>query len=338
MVTVNEMGERLKKKFCERGIAVDLISCYTSPQANYYDFEINGLKSLSAFNQLIKELDLVCGYKCERHNNGGFTLSKSRSTRQFVSCGDTVDSLKKAISADFEGEQKCYISFGKGNHDYIVTSLDDCAHVLIAGTTGSGKSCLLNSLIMQILLYSSANLVLIDPKGGAEFGLYEKDVHGRINKVCKNTSTALKWLERAVNEMESRYKKMQWKGLKKWDGERLVVVIDELSDLMMTSKNKVEEYIVRIAQKGRAAGVHLIVATQDPRASVVTGLIKYNLPTKVCLTTANARHSMNVIDCGQGAQLLGKGDALIKLPSSVELQRCQCASITDQEIIRIITR
>lgn len=106
---------------------------------------------------------------------------------------------------------------------------------------------------------------------------------------------------------------------------------------MMTSKKQVEEQIVRIAQKGRASGIHLIVATQDPRASVVTGLIKYNLPTKVCLKTANIQHSMNVIDCGKGAELLDKGDSYIKLPNSPNLYRCQTCFINDENIKKLLT-
>ena len=331
-----EMSEILKDIFCERGIKVEVIDFYEAPQAHYYHFKIKALTSIKAFNSIIEMMELVNGYKCEKGQDGDFTLYHKKDKRQFISCGDTVESIKKAVSADSDGLNKVYISFGKGNKDYIVTNFEECAHILIAGTTGSGKSCLLNSLICQIMCFSSASLVLIDPKQGAEFGLYEQDIHGRIENVCKDTSSALKWLDICINEMERRYKDMERRGLKKWDKRRIIIVIDELADLMMTSKKEVENLIVRIAQKGRAAGIHLVVATQDPRASVVTGLIKYNLPAKVCLKTANIQHSMNVIDCGKGAELLDKGDSYIKLPYSTDLQRCQCATITDREIIDLI--
>lgn len=336
-ITQKEMSVKLQDIFCERGIKVEIIDFYEAPQAHYYNFKIMALTSISAFNRLIKELELVCGYKCEKGQDGDFTLYHKKDKRQFISCGDTVESIKKAVSADIDGKNKVYISFGKGNKDYIVTNFEEAVHILVAGSAGSGKSCLLNSLICQIMCFSSASLVLIDPKQGAEFGLYEQDIHGRIENVCKDTSSALKWLNICINEMERRYKEMERRGLKKWDKRRIIIVIDELADLMMTSKAEVEEYIVRIAQKGRAAGIHLIVATQDPRASVVTGLIKYNLPTKVCLTTANARHSMNVIDCGKGAELMSKGDGLCKLPYSVELQRVQTPFVTDNELHRLLT-
>ena len=336
-ITQAEMSEQLKNIFCERGIKVDIIDFYEAPQSHYYHFKIKALPSIKAFNSIIEMMELVNGYKYEKGQDGDFTLYHKKDKRQFISCGDASDSIKKAVSADIDGENKVYISFGKGNKDFIVTNFDLCAHILIAGTTGSGKSCLLNSLICQILCFSSASLVLIDPKQGAEFGLYEQDIHKRIENVCKDTSSALKWLNICVNEMERRYKEMEKRGLKKWDKRRIIIVIDELADLMMTSKKEVENYIVRIAQKGRAAGIHLIVATQDPRASIVTGLIKYNLPTKVCLKTANIQHSMNVIDCGKGAELLDKGDSYIKLPSSTELYRCQTCFVSDGEIIRLIT-
>lgn len=334
-ISLEEMSDNIIELFAGRGISITPIRCYASPTANNWEFKINSYPSYSAFNGLIKDLNVICNYQYEKLKYG-FLLSRERTERQFVSCGDCADSIKKAINKDPNGKQNAYICFGMGEK-YITTNFDDAVHLLVAGSAGSGKSCLLNSLICQILCFSSANLVLIDPKSGAEFGIYEQDIHNRIEKVCKDTSSALEWLEICVNEMEKRYKEMERKGLKKYDGKRIVIVIDELADLMMTSKNEVESYIVRIAQKGRAAGVHLIVATQDPRASVVTGLIKYNLPAKVCLTTANARHSMNVIDCGKGAELLGKGDSLIKLPSSVDLIRCQCASITDSNVLEIIT-
>lgn len=335
-ISLEEMSDNIIELFAGRGISITPIRCYNSPTMNNWEFKINSYPSYSAFSGLIKDLNIICNYVYEKTENG-FLLSRKRTERQFISCGDCADSIKEAVKNDPNGEQKVYICFGMGEK-YITANFDECAHILVAGTTGSGKSVLLNSLIMQILCFSTANLVLIDPKSGAEFGLYDQDIHNRIEKVCKDTKTALEWFEICVNEMERRYSEMQRKGLKKYDGNRLVIVIDELADLMMTSKKQVEDYIVRIAQKGRAAGVHLIVATQDPRAKVVTGLIKYNLPTKVCLKTANIQHSMNVIDCGKGAELLDKGDSYIKLPSSTDLYRCQTCFITDKEIINIITK
>ncbi len=337
MTTLEENTAIIVKDFSLFGIKIEPIRQYFSPQEAHHEFEIISLPSIAAFNRAIKMMKLMCDLSCEMIGAGQFRLS-APCNRQYIGVGNCEPSLTKAVSADENGVQKGYICFGKGNFDYIVTSMEKAAHILVAGTTGSGKSCLLNSLIIELLAFSSAQLILIDPKQGVEFGIYEQDVHRRICSVAKNVSEAVEWLSVAVKEMERRYAYMKGKGLKEYDGVRLVVVIDELADLMMTSKNTVEDYIVRLAQMGRAAGVHLIVATQDPRASVVTGLIKYNLPTKVCLKTANARHSMNVIDVGKGAELLGKGDAYVKLPTSPDLMRCQCPTVSQKTILELITR
>lgn len=337
-VTLQEIATKLENHFAVANITAKCNNAYFTPQEEKYDFTITKSPSLSALNRFIKELCFYTGFTYEKRNGAGaITLSRTRDTRQFVNINDTFAAIKDKIETDENGKQKCYLCFGKGADGYVTANFEECAHILIAGTTGSGKSCLMNSLIIQALCFSNANLIMIDPKGGAEFGLYEQDVHNRIEHVAKNAQDAVKWLKIAVDLMESRYAEMSCKGLKKYDGNRIIVIIDELADLMMMSKAEVEEHIIRIAQKGRAAGVHLIVATQDPRASVVTGLIKYNLPTKVCLKTANARHSMNVIDCGKGAELLDKGDGYVKLPSSPNLQRVQAPYCSDEQIYKLIT-
>lgn len=329
-------GKDLEEFFLQCGVKTEYLDGIQTAQQFRYNFA-GGWYTDSQLDKAMQLLKNKGGYGYELNRNGGFTVTRLRKNREFITCGDCQEAIEKALSADIDGKQKGYICFGMGQEDYIVTNFDACAHMLVAGTTGSGKSVLLNSLIIQLLVFSTANLVLIDPKSGAEFGIYEKDIHHRIEKVCKDTSSALEWLSICANEMERRYKEMERKGLKKYDGIKIVIVIDELADLMMTSKKQVEEYIVRIAQKGRAAGIHLIVATQDPRARIVTGLIKYNLPTKVCLKTANIQHSMNIIDCGKGTELLDKGDSYIKLPNSTDLYRCQTCFIRDENIIRLLT-
>lgn len=338
-VTLQEVATTLENHFAVANITAKCTRAYFTPQEEKYDFTVTKSPSLSALNRFIKELCFYTDFTYEKRNGAGaITLSRTRDTRQFVNINDTFAAIKDKTETDENSKQKCYLCFGKGADGYITTNFEECAHILIAGTTGSGKSCCVNSLSMQALCFSNANLIMIDPKGGAEFGLYEQDVHNRIEHVAKDAHDAVKWLKIAVDLMESRYAEMSRKGLKKYDGNRIIVIIDELADLMMMSKAEVEEYIIRIAQKGRAAGIHLIVATQDPRASVVTGLIKYNLPTKVCLKTANARHSMNVIDCGKGAELLDKGDGYVKLPSSPNLQRVQAPYVSDNEILELITK
>lgn len=335
-VTMETEGKGIETALGRLGVNTKLTNTILTPQEYCFNYS-GGWYTKAAVKRAMDFLNCRYGYNYELNTNGGFTVKRTRENRQYITFGDTINGIQEAVKNDTNGNQKVYLSFGQGENGYVVTNMQECAHILIAGTTGSGKSCLMNSLIMQILCFSKANLLLIDPKNGAEFGLYEQDVHNRIARIAKTTAEAIQALSFAVDEMERRYSEMSSKGLKHYDKERLIIVIDELADLMMASKSEVEDYIIRIAQKGRAAGVQLIVATQDPRASVVTGLIKYNLPTKICLKTANARHSMNVIDCGKGAELLDKGDGLVKLPSSPYLQRVQCPYITDAEIIKFIT-
>jgi DNA segregation ATPase FtsK/SpoIIIE-like protein len=336
--TLDDVGKDLEGFFSQHNIKTKYLNAILAPQEKRFNFD-GGAYTTSQLKRAMDILLNMQGFTYERNGDGGFTVKLKREHRQFVGCGNCSESIENAIAHDTDGngKQKGYICFGLSETDYLTTNLDDCAHILVAGSTGSGKSCLLNSLIIQLLVYSNADLILIDPKQGAEFGVYEEDIHSRIKAVAKNTKTALEWLETMVYRMESRYREMDLTKDKKYHGNKIVIVIDELAELMMTSKQQAEDYIVRLAQKGRAAGIHLIVATQDPRVAVVTGLIKNNLPTVVCLKTRNARHSMNVIDIGAGANLLGKGDSYIKLATSTELYRVQTPYITDDNIMKLLT-
>ena len=181
------------KDFALFGIKIEPIRQYYSSQEANYEFEIISLPSVAAFNRAVETMKLMCGASCEMIGAGQFRLS-APCNRQYIGVGNCEPSLTKAVSADENGEQKGYICFGKGTFDYIVTSMEKAAHILVAGTTGSGKSCLLNSLIMELLGFSNAQLILIDPKQGVEFGIYEQDVHRRICSVAKNVSEAVKWL------------------------------------------------------------------------------------------------------------------------------------------------
>lgn len=330
-------GQGLERNLAKLGIITKYIDGKVTPQQFIFNFS-GGLFTDAQLKRAVQILhNYFGGYQLEKNPKGGFSITRPREQRDFISSGDTQDTIKEAVSNTENGRQKCFLCFGKGADGFITTNFDECAHILIAGTTGSGKSCLLNSLIMQSLCFSNAQLILIDPKNGAEFGLYEQDIHNRIEHVAKSAQDAVKWLKIAVNVMENRYTEMSRKGLKKYDGNRLIIVIDELADLMMMSKAEVEEYIIRIAQKGRAAGVHLIVATKVIHKKIITDNLFYVLSTKICLKTDNQAQSKLIIDCGKGAELLDKGDGLVKLPSNPDLMRCQCPYITDDEIIRCLT-
>ena len=243
----------------------------------------------------------------------------------------------------------------------VVTDLSRAPHMLIAGSTGSGKSVCMNTLIMSLLFKFSPEqlrLILVDPKV-VEMAAYASIPH-LITPVVndpKKVPLALRW---GVNEMERRYRlmaKVLAKDIKTFnsrvpenppvlddDGEPipaklpfLVIIIDELADIMMTeAKKDVENSICRIAQKGRAAGIHLVIATQTPRKDVITGMIKANLPVKIAFKVGSNMDSRVILDTGGAEKLLGMGDLLFCPPGASNLERIQMTLVTDSEIQRIV--
>ncbi len=341
-VTINDEGKDIERVLGQMGLKATFIDGAQAPQLFRFNFETQGAPSYSKIKKTVERLREHAGnYEYADTPTGkGFSIirPKTRPSPVYLSNDKVQDKTLAAIQADPNALQKCYLYFGQDTYgNDIIRNMDDCKSMLVAGTAGSGKSVFLNSFIIQILLYSNANLILIDPKDGAEFGIYENDVHNRIFQIAKNTPDAVKALKYAFEVMQQRYAEMGQGYQKKYGGNRLIVVIDELAELMEENREEVEQYVRRIAAKGRAAGVHLIVATQVPYTSVITGLIKYNLQTKICLKTANARHSMNVMDKGDGAKLLGRGDAYIKFEDNPEFIRAQTPYVSDNEIWKLIT-
>lgn len=205
----------------------------------------------------------------------------------------------------------------------VCIDFDKCPHILIAGTTGAGKSVLLNNIICNLYgwygkngnRFKSMDLVLIDPKG-CEFSQYRGLVNTRF---IDETNDAIQYLREACDEMDFRYKNMDTQH------RDLIIIIDELADLMLKSRFEVEESIVRLAQKGRACGIHLILATQRPTVDVISGLIKANITTRFALKTASIRDSITILDHKGAEELNGNGDCLVKFPYSVNEVRCQIA-------------
>ncbi len=223
-------------------------------------------------------------------------------------------------------------------------------HLMIAGTTGSGKSVLLNAVITSMLYKASPRelkFIMIDPKM-LEFSVYE-DIPHLLHPVVtepKKASAALRW---AVHEMDNRYRILSEEGVRdiesynrhimkqddedKWEKfmPYIVIVLDELADLMMVSGSEIKESITRLSQKARAAGIHLIVATQRPSADVVAGLIKANFPARISFLVFSKIDSRIILDSGGAERLLGKGDMLFLEPGTSNLMRLQGALISDEE-------
>ncbi|MGG1687380.1 DNA translocase FtsK [Pseudalkalibacillus sp. NRS-1564] len=246
--------------------------------------------------------------------------------------------LNAALGFDIAGEAK-------------ITDIQKMPHGLIAGATGSGKSVCINSILVSLLLKANPNdvkMMLIDPKM-VELAPYNGLPHlvtPVINDV-KEATTALKW---AVDEMEERYEKFAAAGVRdiKRYNERainhgepqhklpyIVIVIDELADLMMVSPQDVEDAICRIAQKARACGIHLLVATQRPSVDVITGLIKANIPTRIAFSVSSQIDSRTILDTSGAEKLLGKGDMLCLENGSSKPVRLQGNFVSDEEIERV---
>ncbi len=243
-----------------------------------------------------------------------------------------------------------------------VADLAKMPHLLIAGTTGAGKSVGVNSLIVSILYRAQPDevkFILIDPKR-LELGLYEDIPHLAAPIIVdpKLASRSLKW---AVGEMERRYRDLAGWGVRNIDGYNteimrrnlvqeyddkgepwkplpyIVIIIDELADLMMTSGREVEESITRLAQMARAVGIHLVLATQRPSVDVITGLIKANFPSRISFRVSSKIDSRTIIDTNGAEQLLGRGDMLFLPPGTSRLIRVHGAYIDEQEIHKIVT-
>ena len=229
----------------------------------------------------------------------------------------------------------------------IVGNIAKMPHMLIAGTTGSGKSVCMNSIIISLLYKASpedVKLIMVDPKM-VELGIYNDIPHLLIPVVTdpKKAAGSLQW---AVTEMMRRYKLMSDSGVRdlesfnsiveaEEDGEKLpqvVIIIDELADLMLVAAKEVEDSICRIAQMGRAAGMHLIIATQRPSADVITGLMKANIPSRIAFSVASAMESRIILDTTGAEKLVGKGDMLFAPIGIGKPQRVQGCFVTDAEV------
>ena len=219
----------------------------------------------------------------------------------------------------------------------VYLDIANMPHMLIAGAAGSGKSVALNTLVTSALFCASpkrVRFIFIDPKR-VELAIYNGLPHNAC-PVLTDTKDILKALGAVCDTIDRRYKRMARLGQKNTTEARIVIVIDELADLMLTSKKTVEPLIIRISQIGRAAGVHLIAATQKPLVSVVTGLIQANLTCKLALQTASAADSVRILGKKGAEKLTGRGDALLKLPDRVEPFRMQCAFTCEADTQAIV--
>ena len=269
--------------------------------------------------------------------------------RAIVSLRELVDSDSYRKGA---GKSKLTVALGKDIvGDLVCADLAKLPHLLIAGTTGSGKSVCMNALILSLLYNASpgdVKLLMVDPKQ-VEFNVYSGIPHLLVPVVSDplKAAGALGW---AVNEMEKRYTRISEQNVRDLDSynniaamqddlehmPKIVIFIDELSDLMMVAPSDVEDSIQRLTQKGRAAGIHLVVATQRPSVDVITGVIKSNLPGRIALSVASQIDSRTIINSAGAEQLLGNGDMLFSLNGGNNAVRVQGCFVSDPEVQKVV--
>jgi len=346
----NVKAKKLEEKLHYFGIEGKIISIYPGPVVTLFEYSPEIGTKISKIIALEDDLAMVLEAMSIRiiapiPGKSAIGFEISNQTRENVSFADIVSSvdfskpsmvLPVALGVDVAG-------------NVVVEDLANMPHLLVAGSTGSGKSVALNVMLSSLLCkFSPENLrlILIDPKH-LEFSSY-KDIPHLLYPIvtdCKKASLVLKWV---VGEMERRYQKMAYYGVRSLADYNLkiaqskdsldnvepfiVVMIDELADMMMVAGKEVEICITRIAQMARAAGIHLIIATQRPSVDVLTGLIKVNFPSRIAFRVTSKIDSKIILDAAGAEKLLGRGDMLYLNPRSSDLQRIHGAYVSDQEI------
>ena len=345
---MRENSRRLNETLASFKIDAHIINVTRGPSVTRYEVELDKGVRLNKLTSCADDIALSLGASGVRIAAvpGKISVVGIEVPNRAV----TTVSLREVIdSPEFE-KAKAKTSFAVGKSiegNCIVGNIAKMPHMLIAGTTGSGKSVCMNSIIISLLYKAGpedVKLIMVDPKM-VELGIYNGIPHLLIPVVTdpKKAAGSLQW---AVTEMMRRYKLMSDLGVRdlesynsivttEEDGQKLpqvVIIIDELADLMMVAAKEVEDSICRVAQMGRAAGMHLIIATQRPSADVITGLMKANIPSRIAFSVASAMESRIILDTMGAEKLVGKGDMLYAPIGSGKPLRVQGCFVTDSEV------
>lgn len=352
MAEMKENQRRLDETLASFKIEAHIINVTRGPSVTRYEVELDKGVRLNKLTTVADDIALSLGASGVRIAAvpGKISVVGIEVPNRSV----TTVSLREVIDSPEFNKAKSKSSFAVGKDiggSCIVGNIAKLPHMLIAGTTGSGKSVCMNSIIISLLYKASpedVKLIMIDPKM-VELGIYNAIPHLLIPVVTdpKKAAGSLQW---AVTEMMRRYKSMSDAGVRDLEsynsimeaeeGEKLpqvVVIIDELADLMLVAAKEVEESICRIAQMGRAAGIHLIIATQRPSADVITGLMKANIPSRIAFAVASAMESRIILDTMGAEKLVGKGDMLFSPIGSGKPLRVQGCFVSDAEVEAVAT-
>ena len=347
-VEMRENSRRLNETLASFNIDAHIINVTRGPSVTRYEVELDKGVRLSKLTGCADDIALSLGASGVRiaavpGKISVVGIEVPNRTVNTVSLREVIDSGEFA-----KAKSKSSIALGKDiGGTCIVGNISKMPHLLIAGTTGSGKSVCMNSIIISLLYKAGpedVKLIMVDPKM-VELGIYNGIPHLLIPVVTdpKKAAGSLQW---AVTEMLRRYKLMSDMGVRdlesynsivtaEEDGQKMpqvVIIIDELADLMMVAAKEVEDSICRIAQMGRAAGMHLIIATQRPSANVITGLMKANIPSRIAFSVASAMESRIILDTMGAEKLVGKGDMLYAPIGSGKPLRVQGCFVSDGEV------
>ena len=349
---MRQNADRLSDTLQSFGIEAHIINVTRGPSVTRYELELSRGIKLSKVTNLADDIALSLGASGVRiaaipDKISVVGIEVPNRIVSVVLARDVID------SPEFR-KSKSRISFAVGKDiggNRIIGDIAKLPHMLIAGTTGSGKSVCMNSLIISLLYKAKPDevkLIMVDPKM-VELGVYNGVPHLLIPVVTdpKKAAGALQW---AVTEMMRRYRMMADAGVRDLESynkiaeateeqekmPQIIVVIDELADLMLVAAKEVEESICRVAQMGRAAGMHLVIATQRPSADVITGLMKANIPSRIAFAVASAMESRIILDTAGAEKLVGKGDMLYAPLGQGKPKRVQGCFITDAEVQSVV--
>lgn len=347
-----EKAKKLEETLSSFGVEARVINISRGPTVTRYELQPSTGVKVSRIVNLTDDISLnlaATGVRIEAPIPGKAAIGIEVPNEEIA----TV-SLKEVIESPEFRNHKSKLAFALGKDisgQCVVADIARMPHLLIAGATGAGKSVCINSLIMSIVYKASPNevkLLMVDPKV-VELGIYNGIPHLLIPVVTdpKKAAGALNW---AVQEMVNRYKLFAEKGVRdikgyndsvKNEGEenklpQIVIIIDELADLMMVAPSDVEDAICRLAQMARAAGMHLVIATQRPSVNVITGVIKANIPSRISFAVSSQVDSRTILDMSGAEKLLGKGDMLFYPVGTQKPTRVQGAFVSDEEIERVV--
>ena len=347
---MKENSRRLNETLESFNIAAHIVNVTRGPSVTRYEVELEKGVKLSKLTNCADDIALSLGASGVRIAAvpGKISVVGIEVPNRAV----TMVSLREVIDSNEFNASKGLSTFAVGKDiggSCIIGNIAKMPHMLIAGTTGSGKSVCMNSIIISLLYKASpedVKLIMVDPKM-VELANYNGIPHLMIPVVTdpKKAAGALQW---AVTEMMRRYKTMSDAGVRDLESynsivtaeggtkvPQLIVIIDELADLMMVAAKEVEDSICRIAQMGRASGVHLVIATQRPSADVITGLMKANIPSRIAFSVASAMESRIILDTQGAEKLVGKGDMLFAPIGNGKPLRVQGCFVTDAEVLAV---